>query len=47
MGTLGMVSRVVSMRVGAPLAYASIPDETVAPGQLSISMMRKLRGMVV
>jgi 3-dehydroquinate dehydratase-1 len=46
MGGLGIISRVVSMRVGAPLAYASLPNEAVAPGQLSISMMRALRSMV-
>jgi 3-dehydroquinate dehydratase-1 len=47
MGGLGTVSRVVSMRLGAPLAYACLPDESVAPGQLSISIMRALRTMVV
>jgi 3-dehydroquinate dehydratase type I len=47
MGELGTISRVVCMRMGAPLAYTSIPDEAVAPGQLSISTMRRLRSMVV
>ncbi|HVC27148.1 MAG TPA: type I 3-dehydroquinate dehydratase [Nitrososphaerales archaeon] len=47
MGELGMVSRVVSLHLGAPLAYASLPDEAVAPGQISISTMRTLRSMVV
>jgi 3-dehydroquinate dehydratase type I len=47
MGELGAVSRVVSMRVGSPLAYASMPNEAVAPGQLSISTMSRLRSMVV
>ncbi len=47
MGELGTVSRVVSMRVGAPLVYASLPNEAVAPGQLSIAAMRSLRSMVV
>jgi len=46
MGELGTVSRVVAMRMGAPLVYASIPNEAVAPGQLSISTMRQLRRMV-
>ena len=46
MGELGTVSRVASMRLGAPLAYASIPGEVVAPGQLSITAMRTLRSMV-
>ena len=45
MGGLGMLSRVVSMKLGTPLAYVSIPDEAVAPGQLSISTMRTLRRM--
>ena len=47
MGELGTVSRVVAMRLGAPLVYASLPDEAVAPGQLSVSTMRKLRSLVV
>jgi len=47
MGELGTLSRVVSMSLGAPLAYMSIPNEPVAPGQLSISTMKKLQGMVV
>lgn len=47
MGELGTVSRVVSMAVGAPLVYASIPNEAVAPGQLSVSTMRRMRSMVV
>lgn len=46
MGELGSVSRVVSMRT-APLVYASIPNEAVAPGQFSISAMIRLRRMVV
>jgi 3-dehydroquinate dehydratase I len=46
MGALGIASRVVSMRMGAPLAYASLPGEAVAPGQLSVTTMNKLRRMV-
>ncbi len=46
MGELGTVSRVTSMRLGAPIAYASLPGEAVAPGQLSISTMQTLRRMV-
>jgi 3-dehydroquinate dehydratase type I len=46
MGELGTVSRVVAMRLGAPLVYASLPDEALAPGQLSVSTMRKLRSLV-
>ena len=47
MGELGTVSRVVAMRMGAPLVYASLPNEAVAPGQLSISAMKLLKRMVV
>ena len=46
MGELGTLSRVVSMSLGAPLVYASLPNEPVAPGQLSIPAMQVLRGMV-
>jgi 3-dehydroquinate dehydratase type I len=45
MGELGTVSRVVSMSLGAPLVYASLPNEPVAPGQLSIPVMQVLRSM--
>jgi 3-dehydroquinate dehydratase type I len=47
MGELGTLSRVVSMRLGAPLVYASLPEEAIAPGQLSVSTMRALRSLVV
>jgi len=47
MGELGTLSRVVSMRLGAPLVYASLPEEAVAPGQLSVSTMKALRSLVV
>jgi len=47
MGELGTLSRVASMLLGAPLAYVSLPNEAVAPGQLSITTMRTLRRMVV
>ena len=46
MGELGTLSRVLSMHMDAPIVYASLPNEAVAPGQLSISTMRKLRSMV-
>lgn len=46
MGEQGVLSRVLSMGVRAPIAYASLPNEAAAPGQLSISTMRRLRGMV-
>ena len=46
MGEMGVVSRVLSMRMKAPLAYASLPNDAVAPGQLSVSTMRRLRSLV-
>ncbi len=46
MGELGSVSRVMSMEMGAPIAYAALPDEAVAPGQLSIPAMLEFRGLV-
>lgn len=46
MGEQGVISRVLSMAVKAPIAYASLPNAAVAPGQLSVSTMKRLRGMV-
>lgn len=46
MGGLGTVSRVASIRLGAPLAYASLPNQVIVPGQLSITTMRTLRDLV-
>lgn len=43
MGGLGAISRVLSLRLGSPLVYASLPGEAAAPGQLSITTMRRLR----
>lgn len=44
MGQLGVVSRVLSIGA-APLVYASLPNEAVAPGQLSIPAMLEFRGL--
>lgn len=44
MGELGVVSRVLSIGA-APLVYASLPNEAVAPGQLSIPTMLEFRGL--
>lgn len=46
MGDLGAVSRVVAMRLRSPIAYAALPGDAVAPGQLAVSAMKALRGMV-
>lgn len=45
MGEAGAVSRVVSMGVGAPIVYAALPNDAVAPGQLSIPTMVEFRGL--
>lgn len=46
MGELGAPSRLLSMLLHAPLVYASLPHEAVAPGQISISTMREFRGLM-
>ena len=43
MGALGMVSRVLSLQLGSPIVYASLPNEPVAPGQLSVSTVLGLK----
>jgi len=40
MGSLGTLSRIMCLFAGSPLTYSSLPDEAVAPGQLSIETMR-------
>ncbi|MDG6915723.1 MAG: type I 3-dehydroquinate dehydratase [Nitrososphaerota archaeon] len=45
MGELGVVSRVLTIGA-APLVYASLPNEAVAPGQLSIPAMLEFRGLL-
>lgn len=47
MGTLGTASRMMSMAVGAPVVYASLPDDPVAPGQISIATLLEFRGMIL
>ncbi len=46
MGEKGMFSRILSLYVGSPLAYASLPGESVAPGQLSIVQLKELIRLV-
>lgn len=43
MGKLGVLSRVLCLFFGAPFTYASLDDQ-LAPGQLNVEIMRKLRG---
>jgi 3-dehydroquinate dehydratase type I len=42
MGKLGTASRVISMRLGSPLVYCSLPGEDSVPGQLPVTVMKKL-----
>ncbi len=46
MGEEGASSRLLSMFMQAPIAYAALPNDAVAPGQLSISTMIEFRGLV-
>lgn len=41
MGEAGTVSRILSPLLGAPIAYACLPGESVAPGQLTILELRE------
>jgi 3-dehydroquinate dehydratase-1 len=43
MGAVGSLSRLVSLQLGSPLAYASLPDEEAAPGQPSVTDLVRLR----
>ncbi len=45
MGERGIVSRVLTLRL-SPLAYASLPGEPTAPGQLELPTMVELRGLI-
>jgi 3-dehydroquinate dehydratase type I len=45
MGEAGIVSRLVSLQMGAPIIYASLPNEPVAPGQLSVTAVTRLKKM--
>jgi 3-dehydroquinate dehydratase-1 len=40
MGDQGALSRIMCLFAGSPFAYTSLPDEAVAPGQLSIQTMK-------
>lgn len=42
MGEAGTVSRLVSLQLG-PIAYAALPNEQVAPGQLPVTTMVELK----
>jgi 3-dehydroquinate dehydratase I len=42
MGPLGIPSRILSLFLGSPYSYASLPGNSLAPGQLDIDIMRKI-----
>lgn len=46
MGELGIISRILSPLIGAPIAYACLPGEAVAPGQLTIGELREFLELV-
>jgi 3-dehydroquinate dehydratase type I len=47
MGSDGTASRVLSLQLGAPLVYASLPGEPVASGQLSVVTVKTLKTMMM
>jgi len=46
MGQLGTSSRILSMLEQSPIVYASLPNEPVAPGQISIATLIEFRGLM-
>ncbi|MEM4287804.1 MAG: type I 3-dehydroquinate dehydratase [Candidatus Caldarchaeum sp.] len=47
MGEKGMITRLLSMAAGAPIAYASLDDAETAPGQLPLSKMLETRKRIL
>ncbi len=45
-GPLGVPSRILSLFLGSPYGYASLPGEPVASGQLDIRTMKRIVGML-
>ncbi len=43
MGKQGVLSRVMAMERGSPIAYASLPDESTASGQLPLGLVLAIR----
>jgi 3-dehydroquinate dehydratase I len=43
MGVEGIYSRVMAMERGSPIAYASLPGDPTAPGQLSVGSLLAMR----
>ena len=47
MGPDGTASRILSLQLGSPVVYASLPGEPVAPGQLSVVTVKTLKTMMM
>lgn len=47
MGEAGVVTRVLAPLLGSPIAYACLPGEEVAPGQLNVQELRELMELVM
>ena len=45
MGPMASFSRLVGLPLGSPIVYASLPNEPVAPGQLSVTTVKRLKRM--
>lgn len=46
MGERGVISRILSALLGAPIVYACLPGEAVAPGQLTVNELKQLLELV-
>lgn len=46
MGETGVVSRILSVALGAPIAYTCLPGERIADGQLDYKLMVKLCDLI-
>ena len=46
MGVPGIFSRVMAMERGSPIVYGSLPEEQIAPGQLSVVQLVALRSIL-
>ena len=46
MGEKGVISRILSPILGSPIAYACLPGEEVAPGQLTLHELREILRLV-
>ncbi|MEM3921796.1 MAG: type I 3-dehydroquinate dehydratase [Nitrososphaerota archaeon] len=47
MGEAGAVTRILAPMLGSPIAYACLPGEEVAPGQLNITHFKRILDLVM